>query len=200
MFLKILWVSPIPLRNLWSVVGWDVIWWGGNRFYQGLFLMVTHIPQPLLHITMVFPIECNKYLIIYLNKTPKQITKLILSYALEFEVSLKWQIVLDYHSGYSIEKQQILGKNCIIASYNNNSIKSLVPQLPHLWYYYIPFICLLCDIYGSVEQERTGNNVIFICSHIFRQVYQVLLWIMSSFSYFNYCWFEVWTCHKGQCV
>ncbi len=119
----------------------------------------------------------------YLNKTPKQITKLILSYALEFEVSLKWQVVLDYHSGYGVEKQQVLGKNCIIASYNNNSIKSLVPQLPHLWYYYIPFICLLCDIYiyiyiyiyGSIEQERTGNNVIFFCSHILRQVYQVLL-------------------------
>jgi hypothetical protein len=131
--------------------------------------MVTHVPQPLLHITMVFPIEWNKYLIIYLwekkkkktqylNKTPKQITKLILSYALEFEVSLKWQIVLDYHSGYGVEKQQILGKDCIIASYNNNSIKSLVPQLPHLRYYYIPFICLLCDIYMALLNRRENRE------------------------------------------
>ncbi len=55
---------------------------------------------------------------------------------------MKWQVVLDYHSGYGVEKQELY-----YASYNNNSIKSLVPQLPHLWYYYIPFICLLCDIY-----------------------------------------------------
>lgn len=192
----ILWVRRIPPGKLWRVVGWDGIRSGGNRFYQGLFLMVTHVPQPLLHITMVFPIEWNKYLIIYptygkkkkrkknqyLNKTPKQITKLILSYALEFEVSLKWQVVLDYHSGYGVEKQQGLGKNCIIANYNNNSIKSLVPQLPHLWYYYIPFICLLCvyiHIYVYIWLYWTGENReqcnFYLFSHFMASISSVIV-------------------------
>jgi hypothetical protein len=37
------------------------------------------------------------------------------------------------------------------------------------------YIYIYIYIYGSIEQERTGNNVIFICSHILRQVYKVLL-------------------------
>jgi hypothetical protein len=53
--------------------------------------------------------------------------------------------------------------------------------------------------------DRLWNNVVFIWSHIFRLGHQLLLWLRVHFgglwwnmSYFNCCWFEVWTCQKGE--